>query len=220
MKPAHRLAIAGGIAVLAALLSSFVGDSVPEQLVTNWDAAGEPSGTMPKEQALWLPPALMAVLIGLFAVLPRIDPLRENIATFRRYYDWFVVVLTAFLFLVHAGILAFNLGYEFHFVHLLLAGVALLFYYTGVILTKSKRNWFIGIRTPWTLSSDEVWDRTNKLGGRLFKFTAILALVGLLFGEWAIYFLLVPALLTAVVTVVYSYYLYERVEREVDAEGT
>jgi uncharacterized membrane protein len=217
MNTTRRFAIAGGIAVLAALVSYHLSPSLPDQLITNWDAAGEPSGTMPKGLALWLLPGFMALLIGLFAVLPRIDPLRENIAVFRRYYDWFVVIFTGFLFLVHTGILGFNLGYEFPFTHLLLAGVALLFYYTGIVLTKAKRNWFVGIRTPWTLSSDEVWDRTHALGGRLFKLTAIVALVGLAFGEWAIYFFLVPALLTAVVTLVYSYVLYERIERGADS---
>ncbi len=220
MKTTYRFAIAGGTAALAALVSFLLEPSLPDHLVMNWDAAGEPSGTMPKGQALWLLPGLIALLIALFAVLPRIDPLRENIAAFRRYYDWFVVVFTTFLFLVHAGILAFNLGYEFPFTHLLLAGLALLFYYTGIVLTKAKRNWFVGIRTPWTLSSDEVWDRTHEVGGKLFKLTAVIALVGLLFGDLAMYFLVVPMLVTAVVTVAYSYYLYERLERSADTEVT
>ncbi|WP_418284171.1 SdpI family protein [Halorubrum sp. DTA46] len=220
MNTTHRFAIAGGVAVLAALMSYLFGPSLPEHLVTHWDAAGEPSGSMPKGQALWLFPGLMALLIGLFAVLPRIDPLGENIAAFRRYYDWFVVIFTTFLFFVHAGILAFNLGYEFPFTHVLLAGLALLLYYTGIVLTKAKRNWFVGIRTPWTLSSDEVWDQVHKLGGRMFKLTAALALVGLLFGDLAIYFLLVPLLLTAVVTIAYSYYLYKNLEQDADTKLT
>ncbi|AHF99130.1 hypothetical protein HALLA_10020 [Halostagnicola larsenii XH-48] len=214
MKTVHRFAIAGSIAILAALLSYALKPSVPDQLVTNWNAAGEPTGTMPKAQAIWLPPVLMGGLIALFAVLPRIDPRRENIAGFRQYYDWFVVVVTAFVFLVHAGVLAFNLGLEFPFMHLLVVGLALLFYYTGIVLTKAKQNWFVGIRTPWTLSNDEVWDRTHELGGKLFKLSAVLALGGLLFGELAVYFLLVPVLLTAVVTIAYSYYLYEQIERD------
>lgn len=168
---------------------------------------------MQKTLALWLTPALMAGILGLFAVIPRIDPLRENIAEFRSYYDWFVVIFTIYMFVVHAGVVAFNLGYEFDFTYLILVAAAGLFYYSGVVLTHAKQNWFVGIRTPWTLSSEEVWARTHALGGRLFKLTAILTVVGLLFGNYALYFLLVPALLTAGGTIVYSYYLYERLDR-------
>jgi len=100
---------------------------------------------------------------------------------------------------------------------LILFGAAGLFYYVGVFLPHAERNWFAGIRTPWTLSSDEVWDRTHALGGRLFKRTAVLTLVGLFFGDYAIYFLLIPALLTAGITAVYSYYLYAQVEPRSDS---
>lgn len=216
MRTIHRFTVAASFVVLSGIVSLLAAPSLPARLITNWNAAGEPNGTMAKTLALWLFPALTAGLLVLFAVIPRIDPLRENIAAFRSYYDWFVVVFTGYMLLVHAGIVAFNLGYEFDFTALILVGVAGLFYYSGVLLSHAEQNWFIGIRTPWTLSSEEVWARTHALGGRLFKLTALLTLVGLLFGEYAVYFVLIPALLTAAGTVVYSYYLYERVERGAD----
>lgn len=213
MKSRHRFAIAVAVVGVSALLSLRFGSELPKEMVTNWDTAGEPNETMSRSLALWLLPAVTASILVLFALIPRIDPLRENIASFRQYYDYFVIVLIVFLSLLHAGILAFNLGYEFPFVHLVVVGVALLFYYVGIVLAVAERNWFVGIRTPWTLSSDEVWNRTHAVGSRLFKLTAGLALIGLLFGELAIYFVIIPAVLTAVVTTVYSFYLYERVER-------
>ncbi|MFC7250922.1 SdpI family protein [Halomicroarcula sp. GCM10025324] len=216
METIHRFIVAAGFVALSGIVSLLAAPSLPADLVTNWGAAGEPSGTMPKLLALWLFPALTAGLLVMFAVIPRIDPLRENIADFRPYYDWFVVIFTVYMFVVHAGILAFNLGYEFDFTYLILVAVAGLFYYSGVVLIHAEQNWFVGIRTPWTLSSEEVWARTHALGGRLFKLTAVFALLGLLFGEYAFYLLLIPALLTAGVTVVYSYYLYERIERSSD----
>ena len=216
MDSRHRFTVAAGFVLLSGVVSFLAAPSLPAQLVTNWNAAGEPNGSMPKLLAIWLFPVLTAGILLVFALIPRIDPLRENIARFRPYYDWFVVVFTAYMFLVHTGIIAFNLGYEFDFTALILVGVAGLFYYSGVLLTHAERNWFVGIRTPWTLSSEEVWNRTHALGGRLFKLTAVLTLVGLLFGDYALYFLLVPALLTAGITIVYSYYVYEQIERRSD----
>lgn len=209
MNTRQRFGLAAGFVVLAGVLSFLAAPSLPAELVSNWDAAGEPNGTMSKSLALWLFPALTAGLLVVFAVIPRIDPLRENIAKFRPYYDWFIVVFTGYMLVLHAGIIAFNLGYEFDFTVLVLLAAAGFLYYTGVLVTHAERNWFVGIRTPWTLSSEEVWRRTHILGGRMFKLTAILTVVGLLVGEYALYFLIVPALLTAVTTVLYSYYLYE-----------
>lgn len=216
MTTIHKFALAAGFVALSGVAALVAAPALPEQLVTHWNAAGEPDGTMPKTLALALIPVFSAVLLALFAVLPRIDPRRESFGEFRSSYDWFVIVFVGYMLLVHAGIIAFNLGYEFDFALLLLAAVAGLFYCLGVLLTRAKRNWFVGVRTPWTLSSEAVWDRTHELAGRLFKLTALLALVGLLFDEYAVYFLVVPALLIAAITVVYSYYLYERIERDTD----
>ncbi|MFC5971135.1 SdpI family protein [Halomarina salina] len=213
MNTTRRFVLAAGLVALGGVASVLAAPSLPDQVVTHWNAAGEPDGTMAKLPALALMPLLSAFLVGLFAVIPRLDPLGENIGEFRPYYDWFVVVFAAFMLLVHLGTLAFNLGYDVDITQVVLAGVALLFYYVGVLLGHAERNWFVGVRTPWTLSSDEVWARTHRLAGRLFKLTALVSLVGLLVGDYAVYFLLVPALATAAVTVGYSYYLYERLER-------
>ena len=212
MNSRHRFSIAAGFVLISGILSVLAAPELPAQMASHWNVAGEPDGTMTKPIALALIPSMIAVLLVVFAFIPRIGPLRENIATFRPVYDWFVVVFSAFMAVIHGGIIAFNLGYEFDFTLLVIAAVAGLFYFVGVLLAHAERNWFVGIRTPWTLSSDEVWERTHSLGSRLFKLTAIISLVGLFFGDAAIYFLIVPALLTAGITVIYSYYLYERIE--------
>jgi len=212
MNTTHRFGIATVLVAVSALVSVLAAPSLPDTVVTHWNAAGEPDGTMAKTAALALIPGLSALLVALLAVLPRLDPLGENVADFRTYYDWFAVLFAAFMTALHGGIVAFNLGYEFDFTLLVLAAVAGLFYYVGVLLTHAEQNWFVGIRTPWTLSDETVWERTHALGGRLFKLTAVVSLAGLAFGDYAVYFLLVPALATAAVTVGYSYYLYERLD--------
>ncbi|WP_254763200.1 SdpI family protein [Natrinema marinum] len=212
MNTSHRLALAGGFVVLAGLASVLAAPDLPDRLVTHWNAAGEPNGTMSKSLGLAFVPALSGALVVLLALVPRIDPLGENVATFRPAYDWFVVAFAGFMFVLHVGILAFNLGYAFDFTLLVLGAVAVLFYAVGELLTHAEPNWFVGIRTPWTLSNETVWDRTHELGSRLFKLTAVVSLIGLFFGEYAVYFLVVPALLTAVITAAYSYYCYRQLE--------
>ena len=212
-----RFGVAALLLAVGAAASAAVAPGLPERMVTTWNGAGEPTGTLPRTLGMWLVPGLGAGLVALFALLPRIDPLGENVAAFRVHYDRFVVVISAFLTVVHLAVLAVNLGYAVDVTTLALAGAAGLYYYLGTLLPHVGPNWFIGIRTPWTLSDDDVWERTHALGARLFKLSALIAAGGLAFGEYAVYFLVGPALATAAVSVTYSYVLYARGEREADA---
>ena len=212
MNSRQRLSVAGVLVLLSAVVSALAWPELPAEMVTHWNAAGDPDGTMSKPLGLAFVPGITALTVLLFLLIPRIDPLRENITQFRAEYDWFIVVFTAYMTLVHAGVVAFNLGYEFDFLALVLVGLAGLFYYVGYLLDRAERNWFVGIRTPWTMSSETVWDRTQAFGARLFKAVAVLSLVGVLFGDLAIYFVVGPVLAVAAVTVIYSYWLYTRLE--------
>lgn len=220
MNSRQRLSVAFGIVFLSAALSVLAAPSLPDQLAIHWNAAGEPDGTMAQGPALALFPALAGAVVTLLAIVPRIDPLADNIAAFRPTYDWFVVAFAGFLAVVHAGVVAFNHGYEFDFTLLVVAGVAILYYLVGIVLDRAERNWFVGVRTPWTLESDEVWDRTHALASRLFKLTAAIAAVGLAFPDVAVYFLLVPTLATGGIAVGYSYYCYERLDGVETTDGS
>ena len=93
----------------------------------------------------------------------------------------------------------------------MLPAMGFLFIFIGFMLRKAKRNFFIGIRTPWTLSSDTVWDKTHQLGAVLFMASGVLAFIGGLFGGMtAFWFLFVPLIGSTIFLLVYSYVLYQR----------
>ncbi len=87
-----------------------------------------------------------------------------------------------------------------------------LYFFLGMILGKIKRNWFIGVKTPWTLSNDTVWKKTHEFSGPLFKVAGLIAMAGALFAQLAIWFVLVPILAVSVIVTVYSYVIYKKVE--------
>jgi len=87
-------------------------------------------------------------------------------------------------------------------------------YIISLLLAQARRNWFVGIRTPWTVSSEEVWNKTHKLGALLFKLVAIIILIGVIFPRYSIYFVLIPVLSVAVFLVIYSYTLYTKIEEK------
>ncbi len=79
---------------------------------------------------------------------------------------------------IHFQVILWNLGIKISPSATLPIGIGILLLYIGILCENAKRNWFIDIRTPWTLSSERVWDKTHKIGGRLFKIAGVIAFVG------------------------------------------
>lgn len=202
-----------GIILLSFGIAIYLDSEMPEMMASHWNAQGEVDGYMPKFWALFLMPLISLVVLLIFLLIPKIDPLKKNIQKFRRYYDWFIVFFLAFFFYVYVLTLLFNLSslnLDFNFTQMMLPALGILFYYIGILTENAKRNWFIGIRTPWTLSSDKVWNKTHKLGGKLFKIAGVIAFIGLLLPQYSILFVVIPALAIVLYTVVYSYIEYQK----------
>jgi uncharacterized membrane protein len=179
-------------------------------MASHWNIKGEVNGYMPKFWGLFLMPILSLALILLFMLIPKLDPLGRNIEKFRNYYDTFVVLIISFLFYLHIITIFWNLGAKFDMNRLLSPAIAILFFYCGILLYHAKRNWSVGIRTAWTLSSDYVWNKTHKLGGKLFAIAGLICLLGVVFPRYAFLFILVPILSAAIISVLYSYILFTR----------
>ncbi|HDS45448.1 MAG TPA: SdpI family protein [Methanomicrobia archaeon] len=201
------------LVLFAFALSIAVYPQMPEQIASHWNARGEVDGYMTNFWGLFLLPLLLAGVVLLFLTVPRIDPLRANIAAFRPYYGGFIVVFCLFMLLIHLQIILWNSGLEISPNLTLRIGCGLLFYYIGIMLEHAKRNWFIGIRTPWTLSSDTVWTQTHQRGANLFKLAGAIAILGVFVPAYAILFIIVPVLFVTVYTVAYSYWVYREEQR-------
>jgi len=211
MNARHRTLIGIGLTALTALVGVAFIDQLPAQVAIHFGPGGQPDDYMAKPFALALLPALQLVLLGLFTVIPRIDPLGENIRGFQRAYDAFVLIIVGFLGYVHSLIILWNAGYSVAITQALVPAVAVLYYVAGAVIERADQNWFVGIRTPWTLSNEEVWADTHALGGRLMKAAAVIALGGLILPDYAVAFIAAPAALVAVLATAYSYWDYRRV---------
>ncbi len=194
------------------IVTAYVYPLAPEQIPSHWNAAGVINGYSSKPLGLFLIPVLSLLLASMFLVLPRIDPLHANYEKFYTYYIGLIVVFEVFFLAFQGLILASALGIPFQIDQLLAPMMGGMFIYLGMMLGKAKRNWFVGIRTPWTLSSEEVWDRTHEVGGRLFLAAGIVSMLGFFSKEYALLLILTPVLAVAIFSVVYSYYLYQKVE--------
>jgi uncharacterized membrane protein len=198
------------VLIITAALTIVAYPVMPDVVASHWNAAGELDGTMPKFWGLALIPLLMYGFCALLAVLPRIDPLRKNYEKFRDYYEGFILVFAAFLFFIQLQIILWGRGIYVSPNLTMPVMIGVLFIYIGFLMEHAEPNWFVGIRTPWTLSSVSVWKKTHQKGATLFKLAGVVSFIGILAGTYAWLFILVPAIAVAVYTVVYSYMEFRR----------
>ena len=200
--------------LIAALVGVLFYPQLPERMASHWNLNNQVDGYISRFWGAFLMPLISLGLLVLFMLIPQIDPLKANIAQFRGYFNIFILLLIVFMVYLHGLTLAWNLGYTgFNMGSALLPALGLFIFFMGFLLEKTKRNWFIGIRTPWTLSSDKVWDETHRLGATLFKISGLLAILGAFLPEIAFWLMFIPLIGSSLFLVVYSYLLYARRER-------
>ncbi len=206
------------ISFLLILAATFVGlalySQLPDPMPSHWNAAGQVDGSMSKFWGIFLLPLMTAGLTLLLLAVPAIDPLKANIAQFRGLYNAFIVGFVVYMLYVHGLTLAAALGYAFNMTMMLLPVMGLLFIGIGYLMKSAKRNFFIGIRTPWTLSSDTVWDETHKLGSKTFMASGVVIFFSAFLGENGLWLMTTILLVAILVPVVYSYILFARQEKK------
>lgn len=183
---------------------------MPEVVASHWGFSGGPDGYAPKLLALFALPVMTAAIVALLVAVPRIDPLGANVRKFRKQYDTFVAMIALLMLAMQAYVVLWNSGVQVSMNLLMPAVLSAMYFYTGVMLGHSRRNWFIGIRTPWTMSSDAVWQSTHRRAAKLFKAAAVVTLAGVALPAYAIWFVLVPVLFAAAYSVIYSYFEYSK----------
>ncbi len=192
--------------VIALIAGIALWNQLPDQMASHWNVNDEVDGYISKFWGVFLMPLVTLGMMVLFLVIPNIDPLKANIAQFREAFNIFIVLIVAFMLYVHKLTLAWSLGYQnFKMSTAMLPFMGVLFLAIGYLLRKAKRNFFIGIRTPWTLSSDTVWDKTHQLGSVLFMLSGAFAIVGGFFGGMTAFWLMfVPLIGSTLFLMVYS----------------
>jgi uncharacterized membrane protein len=213
MSTKTSLTISFILIAVAAAAGLILSSQLPDPMPSHWNAAGEVDGYMSKFWGVWLMPLMTLGITLLLAAVPAIDPLKANIEKFRGLYNVFIIGFVAYMLYVYALTLAASLGYQFNMTYMLLPVVGLLFIGISFLIEKAKRNFFIGIRTPWTLSSDEVWEKTHKLGAQTFRIGGVFTIVSAFLGENGFWLMMVGILFAALVPVVYSYFMFAKLEK-------
>ena len=196
---------------IAVATAAFLYPSLPDQVPTHWNIEGQVDGTMSKPWGVIILPLSAIFVFLLMKVIPAISPQGFRTEQFTGVLNIFTVALVGFMSGVALLVLLEGSGRNVYINEMIFGGVGLLFIIMGSYLGKVRKNFFLGIRTPWTLASDEVWDRTHRFGGRIFVLIGFFLFLNA-FVRFPVRWLLGAIIIAALVPVVYSYFLYRRVE--------
>lgn len=198
-------------AATAIILSAWAYPSLPGRVPTHWDLAGNVNGYSSRFVAVSILPAVLAFAWLLMLVLPSISPRGFGVDSSSAFYGCMLAV-TALLVVMHFVLLRAEMTGTAPSLTALLASIGALLAVIGSFLGRLKKNFWLGVRTPWTLASDEVWQRTNKLAGQLFVAGGSAIVAASFFGAAAIVVLIAVVTIALLVSIVYSYLLYRRIE--------
>ncbi len=184
---------------------------LPDPLPTHWNAAGEVDDYMSRSAGLILFVAIPIISMLLFKLIPVISPHGFRTEGFSRVVNLLMVGTVLFACVVAAIALSAAVGSSVNISVVIPAAVGLLLMFIGNLLGKVRKNFFIGIRTPWTLASDEVWARTHRLGGWCVVLAGLIMFVAALAGA-RLYVSVTAVVVLVLVPVVYSFFIYRSVE--------
>jgi uncharacterized membrane protein len=205
-KEAPSLFLVGGLLCFAA----WRWPQSPDRMPVHWGIDGQPDRWGGRFEGLLLLPGLSLGLYLLFLLLPRLDPRGDSYARFGPAFWWIRTSILYFLGIVYLATQASQLGIDLPLDRVLSIASGLLMVLMGNFMGKLRPNWFVGIRTPWTLSSTLSWNRTHRLGGWAFiGLGAVILLAGLYSPAWAVGALVVGALGVSVGLAIYSYQVWK-----------
>jgi len=220
MKLPYRIYRPTEAAMLAALAGNWIASyffyrGFPAEVPIHWNAAGEVDGWGGPAFAAFFFPAIIMAMYLLMTLIPLIDPQKDRYKEFGRPYTILRLALVLYMTLVYFIASFSALGFDINISQIIPVGIGLLFMVIGNLMPKFKKNWFVGIRTPWTLSDERVWTKTHRVGGKLFLLGGLLIMTtALLPADWNVYVLLITVGIIVIGTVGYSYWIWRKLGQE------
>lgn len=202
---AVRIVIVALMFAAGAVLYPYLPDMVP----THWGIEGEPNAWSPKAWGAWIIPLMALLFLVLFPVLPKLDPKRENYENFKKPWSVIQTSLVAFMAYMYGVTMyvTFRPQYNSSVGRMVTFGIGILFVILGNVMGKVRQNYFVGLKTPWTLSDPEVWQKSQRVAGWAFVLAGLAFMV-----EGVVWFAILPVFAVVMASVViapivYSYLL-------------
>lgn len=187
--------------------------SLPEKVPSHWNIKGEIDAYSSKLFGVLGINMMNIVMYFLFIILPNLDPRRENYMKFGSAYNLIRYVMHLFFVMMQIVILTASFGYEVDVAFLITVGVGIMFVLLGNVMGKIKHNYFVGIKTPWTLADERVWVKTHRFSAPLWVVGGIIVIISAFFGGMASFItLMIVTVAMVIIPLVYSYKCFKEIK--------
>jgi uncharacterized membrane protein len=197
------------IMILPMVYMAIVWNKLPEQLPMHWNIEGNIDSYGPK----WIFPIFTIVIYILMLLAPQIDPWKKNYEKFGKSYYIIRILLISFFSIIFSTVITSGIGIKVNIERIMVPSLLIMFMLIGNYMSTLRFNWFVGIRTPWTMTNEEVWRKTHFFAGRLWFWASLIALpISFLFtnsGLFVFFMTVVGGI--SIIPIVYSYLLYKKV---------
>lgn len=185
---------------------------LPDYVATHWNLHNQPNGYSPKWFLFVLGPGFMVSMMLLMRWLPWLSPKNYEVDAFRSTFLQIMVIIVCLMGYVALVVVWVGLGHAMMVGRAISGGLCLLFALLGNLMGKVRRNFYVGIRTPWAIANERVWNATHRFAAKLFVAAGLIGLVLTWFGldGWPVLTVLLAA---ALIPVVYSLVFYKGLER-------
>lgn len=196
------------MSMIPLVMTLILWNRLPDQVPVHWNLSGEVDGYGPKI----VTPLINIGLYGLLLLVMFIDPKKQNYQKFRSIYNKMRIVLTVFFVAISSIVIFVAMGYEIDTNRFFLVSIPLLFTLLGNFLINVKPNWMVGVRTPWTLASENVWRKTHRLTGLMWFWGGLVCLVTAFMIEpyYAFRIMFAVVIGTSAVAILYSYFAFRK----------
>lgn len=197
------------------IYSVYMWNKLPDIVPSHWNIKGEIDNYSGKMLPLLIMPCMNLFFYLLLFFIPRIDPRRKNYDLFNSSYQNIRLIIHIFFAGMHAFLMHASIASDAGGVKYMIAGVGLLFAMLGNYMRTMRSNFFVGIRTPWTLSNEEVWKQTHIMGGRLWFYGGLLiSVISLFVPDVVASFMMIGGIIIlGIIPVVYSYVKFKEITK-------
>ena len=200
------------VIIASVLLSVFFYSSLPASMASHWNGQGVVDGYTSRLFNVLFFPLINVFLFLLFKYIPKIDPKWKSIMVFESKFNLFISSMLLFMLLLQLEVFLWNIGIIIPISVVMPILMGGLFIVVSILIRDAKQNYTIGIRTPWTLHSERVWDKTHALGYKLFLGSGILSIASALVPKYSIWIVLGSVILSTVSLFIYSYLEFKKEE--------
>lgn len=198
------------LVLFAYFFSFLMYDKLPNLVPSHWNAVGQVDGHMSKGASVIFFLSLITLLPLFLNYFPKLDPKYASIKKFEGEFGWFIVFFTAFFVGLYIFTIFYALGYEYPVQYFIFPGLTALFFSIGSMMRNVKSNYSIGFRLPWTLHSEENWNKTHQVAAKSFMYGSLFFIPALLLGNYSSAGFMVILLVIVMYPIVFSYQLHKR----------